>query len=245
MIEFFLFSVVCVCMFVGNWLLINVSGFFFECDGCFFVVISWYVMYDKLSKYFFDCIEVELYIDLENMVRLIGFFILFYCNGKGIWCQGLDMVGEIDVVVIEIECVVLLLIVVYCVFMFEYLIGLSDQVEIGLFLLVVGFLLGFYDMLYYMLVVCYVVLVLLFGLCFQGEGYFLIDVCMYCGMSGVLVVMWMLSSDLKVYGDLFWILFGVYFLRLDVGMCDLKLDEVLGLNCVWYVDILMILIKKF
>jgi hypothetical protein len=29
--------------------------------------------------------------------------------------------------------------------------------------------------------------------------------------------------------------------RLDVGTRDLKLDEALGLNCVWYADILMTL----
>jgi len=33
----------------------------------------------------------------------------------------------------------------------------------------------------------------------------------------------------------------VHSVCLDVGTCDMKLDEALGLNCAWYADILMTL----
>lgn len=39
-------------------------------------------------------------------------------------------------------------------------------------------------------------------------------------------------------GDLPWMLLGVHPARLDVDTRDLRLDEALGLNWAWYVDIL-------
>ena len=41
-----------------------------------------------------------------------------------------------------------------------------------------------------------------------------------------------------------WILLGVHSSRLDVGTRDLELDEALGLNCVWYADILLTLTES-
>lgn len=48
------------------------------------------------------------------------------------------------------------------------------------------------------------------------------------------------ADDAKL-GDLPWRLLGVHSARLDVGTRDLKLDVALGLNCAWYVDILLTL----
>ncbi len=225
-------------------MLTNASGLFFERDGRLFVVTSRHVMYDKPSKHFPDRIEVELHIDPDNMAKSIGFSIPLYRNGKGIWRQGLDTSGEIDVAVIEIERSALPPTAVYRAFTPQHLIGPNDQVEIGSSLLVVGFPLGFHDTLHHMPVVRHAVLASSFGLRFQGEGYFLTDARTHRGTSGAPVVMRVPGSDPKVHGDLPWMLLGIHSSRLDVGSRDLKLDEALGLNCAWYADILMTLTKQ-
>ena len=244
MIEPLLLSAARVCTFARQRLLTNASGLFFERDGRLFVVTSRHVMYDKPSKHFPDRIEVELHIDPDNMAKSIGFSIPLYRNGKGIWRQGLDTSGEIDVAVIEIERSALPPTAVYRAFTPQHLIGPNDQVEIGSSLLVVGFPLGFHDTLHHMPVVRHAVLASSFGLRFQGEGYFLTDARTHRGTSGAPVVMRVPGSDPKVHGDLPWMLLGIHSSRLDVGSRDLKLDEALGLNCAWYADILMTLTKQ-
>lgn len=244
MIEPLLLSAARVCTFERQRLLTNASGLFFERDGRLFVVTSRHVMYDKPSKHFPDRIEVELHIDPDNMAKSIGFSIPLYRNGKGIWRQGLDTSGEIDVAVIEIERSALPPTAVYRAFTPQHLIGPNDQVEIGSSLLVVGFPLGFHDTLHHMPVVRHAVLASSFGLRFQGEGYFLTDARTHRGTSGAPVVMRVPGSDPKVHGDLPWMLLGIHSSRLDVGTRDLKLDEALGLNCAWYADILMTLTKQ-
>jgi hypothetical protein len=244
MIESLLLSAARVCTFERERLLTNASGLFFERDGRLFVVTSRHVMYDKPSKHFPDRIEVELHIDPANMAKSIGFSIPLYRNGKGIWRQGLDTAGEIDVAVIEIERAALPSTAFYRAFTPKHLIGPADQVEIGSSLLVVGFPLGFHDTLHHMPVVRHAVLASSFGLRFQGEGYFLTDARTHRGTSGAPIVMRIPNSDPKVHGDLPWRLLGIHSSRLDMGTRDLKLDEALGLNCAWYADILMTLTKQ-
>jgi len=106
--------------------------------------------------------------------------------------------------------------------------------------LVVGFPLGFHDTLHHMPVVRHAVLASSFGLRFQGEGYFLTDARTHRGTSGAPVVMRVTSQE-PMQDDLPWILLGVHSSRFEVGTRDLILDEALGLNCVWYADILLTL----
>ena len=243
MIESLLLSAARVCTFERQRPLTNASGLFFERDGRLFVVTSRHVMYDKPSKHFPDRIEVELHIDPDNMAKSIGFSMPLYRNGKGIWRQGLDTAGEIDVAVIEIERAALPPTAVYRAFTPQHLLGPTDQVEIGSSLLVVGFPLGFHDTLHHMPVVRHAVLASSFGLRFQGQGYFLTDARTHRGTSGAPIVMRVPGSDPQMHGDLPWMLLGIHSSRLDVGTRDLKLDEALGLNCAWYADILMTLTK--
>ncbi len=111
------------------------------------------------------------------------------------------------------------------------------RVEVGTALLVVGFPLGFHDLLHHMPVVRHAILASSFGLRFQGQGYFLTDARTHRGTSGAPVIMRMPDAGER-HGDLPWRLLGVHSARLDLGTRDLALDEALGLNCVWYADIL-------
>ena len=197
-------------------------------------------MMDEPSKHFPDRIEIELHTDANNMASSIGFSMPLYRNGKSVWRQGKDGAGEIDVAVIEIERSALPATAVYRAYTPQHLYRPPMQVEVGTSLLVVGFPLGFHDTLHHMPVVRQAVVASSFGLRFQGQGYFLTDARTHRGTSGAPVVM--RQPDIPgIANDLPWLLLGVHSARLDVGSRDRRLDEALGLNCVWYADILLTL----
>jgi hypothetical protein len=240
MIEPILLTTARIFTFDGTRPLTNATGFYFERDERLFLVTSRHVLVDEPSKHFPDRIEIEIHIDSENLARSTGFSIPLYRDGKGIWRQGLDAAGEIDVAVIEIERSALPATTVLRPFTVHHLSDSAHPVEVGTSLLVVGFPLGFHDTLHHMPVVRHAVIASSFGWRFQGEGYFLTDARTHRGTSGAPVVMRVAAPDAKL-GDLPWMLLGVHSARLDVGTRDLKLDEALGLNCAWYVDILLTL----
>lgn len=240
MIESILLTAARLCTFEQQRPLTNASAFFFARDKRLFLVTSRHVMFDEKSEHFPNRIEVELHIDPDNMARSTGFSIPLYRNGKGIWRQGMDRSGEIDVAVIEIDRGALPKTTVYRAFTPAHLPGRSATLEVGSSLLIVGFPLGFHDTLHHMPVVRQASIASSYGLRFQGEGYFLTDARTHRGTSGAPVVMRTADAN-PALGDLPWMLLGVHSSRLDVGSRDLELDEALGLNCAWYADILLTL----
>lgn len=238
MVDSLLLTVAPVFTFERQRPLTNASSFFFERDGRLFLVTSRHVMIDEPSKHFPDRIEIELHTDPDNMAESTRFSIPLYRDGKSVWRQGLDTGGEVDVAVIEIERAALPETTVYCAFTPRHLYGPLDHVEVGAKLLMVGFPLGFHDTLHHMPVVRHAVIASSFGLRFQGKGYFLTDARTHRGTSGAPVVMRVHERE-SMRRDLPWILLGIHSTRLDVGTRDVSLDEVLGLNCAWYSDILL------
>lgn len=243
MIETVLLATTRVLTFDGQRQLTNATGFFFERDDRLFLVTSQHVIIDEPTRHFPNRIEIELHTDPANMARSTGFSIPLYGQGKGIWRQGIDRAGEIDVAVIEIERAALPATAAFRAFTPRHLHDPLDQVEVGTSLLVVGFPLGFHDTLHHMPVVRQAVIASSFGLRFQGQGYFLTDARTHRGTSGAPVVARVFKDDAKL-GDLPWMLLGVHSSRLDVGTRDIQVDEALGLNCAWYADILMTLTER-
>jgi len=239
-VESLLLTTARIVTFRGQQSLTNATGFFFERDQRTFLVTSRHVLVDEPSQHFPDRIEVELHIDPDNLAASSNFSILLYRDETSIWRQGLDSAGGIDVAVIEIDRSALPATAVYCAFTPEHLLQPGVPVEIGTPMLVVGFPLGFHDVLHRMPVARQAIVASAFGLRFQGEGYFLTDARTHRGMSGAPVVM-RVSDDGPVPDDLPWMLLGVHSARMDLRTRDAGLDEALGLNCAWYADILLTL----
>lgn len=240
MIESLLLSTTHVRTFDRQMELTNASGFFFERDDRFFLVTSRHVMFDQPSRHFPRRIEIELHIDADNLAKSTGYSIPLYRNGQGLWRQGLDAAGEIDVAVIEIDRAELPRTAVYEAFTPDHLPVRFEQIEIGTSILVVGFPLGFHDTLHYMPVARHAIIASSFGLRIKGNGYLLTDGRTHRGTSGAPVVTRRAEND-PARSELHWTLLGVHSARLDVGTRDLLLNEALGLNCAWYADILMML----
>jgi S1-C subfamily serine protease len=239
MIEPLLLTTTRVTTFDGKRLLTGASGFFFEREGRLFLVTGRHVVIDKASKHFPNRIEIDLHIDGKNLTRSTKLSVMLYLDGKSVWRQGSDTGGEIDVAVIELDRDALPQSVVLRCFTPAHLQHSLQEVEVGSSLLIVGFPLGFHDVLHHLPVVRQAVIASSFGLRFQGLGYFLTDARLHRGTSGAPVVMRSPSTD----AQLPWKLLGVHSARVDMGGRDLQLDETLGLNCAWYADILMTLTR--
>tara|TARA_R110001583_G_scaffold24563_2_gene89960 strand:+ start:232286 stop:233122 length:837 start_codon:yes stop_codon:yes gene_type:complete len=243
MIEPLLLTSARIVTFFDQQLLTNASGFFFERNDRLFVVTSRHVVCDLANMHQPNRIEIELHMDADNLAESTGFSIPLYCDGKGLWREGLDNAGDIDVAVIEIDRKALPEQALYYAFTPEHLLGHFDQVEVGTSLLVVGFPLGFHDTLSHMPVVRHAIIASSFGLRFQGNGYFLTDARTHRGTSGAPVVMRIEHPD-DEHTELPWMLLGIHSARLDVGSRDQQVDEALGLNCAWYADILLTLTEN-
>jgi S1-C subfamily serine protease len=243
MIEFLLLTAARIFTYGQQRRRTNASGFFFARDERLYLVTSRHVIFDEPSRHFPDHIEIELHTNATNMAESTGFSIPLYRDGQSVWHQGRDRAGKIDVAVIEIERAALPATTVYRAFTPQHLLGPLDQVEVGSSLLVLGFPLGFHDTLHHVPVVRHGIVASSFGLRFQGEGYFLTDARTHRGSSGAPVVM-RVTGPSDEFGDLPWRLLGIHSARLDVGGRDLYLDEVLGLNCAWYADILLTLTER-
>jgi S1-C subfamily serine protease len=239
MIEPLLLTTTRVSTFDDKRLLTAASGFFFEREGRLFLVTGRHVVIDEPSKHFPNRIEIEIHVDDENLTRSVKLSVMLYRDGKSVWRQGTDAGGQIDVAVIELDRTVLPQSTVLRCFTPTHLLHSLQEVEVGTSLLIVGFPLGFHDVLHHLPVVRQAVIASSFGLRFQGLGYFLTDARLHRGTSGAPVVMRSPSAD----AQLPWKLLGVHSARVDMGGRDSQLDETLGLNCAWYADILLTLTK--
>jgi S1-C subfamily serine protease len=242
MIDSLLLAATPIATFEHQRGLTNASGFFFERDGRLFLVTSRHVLIDEPSKHHPNRIEIELHTDTANLGKSARFSLLLYQDGKSQWRQGTDTGGEIDVAMIQIQRAALPKNALLFAFTPEHLVQLTEPVEVGSSVLIVGFPLGFHDTLHHLPVVRQSVIASAFGMRFQGLGYFLTDARTHRGTSGAPVVM--RDQLAAAEAPLPWKLLGVHSARLDMAGRDLVQDESLGLNCAWYADMLMTLSEE-
>jgi len=242
-IESLLLAVTRVTTMLGERVLTNATGFFFERDGRLYLITNRHVVLDKPSEHFPDRLEIELHVDAGNVADTVGFSIPLYRDGKSVWREGLDSAGPIDVVALELERAVLPETLWFHAFTPAHLVERLDQVELGASVLIVGFPLGVHDELHRLPVARQAVIASAFGIRFQGKGYFLTDARLHRGTSGAPVVT-RESAPRAGRADLTWRLLGIHATRLDIANRDTDKDEALDLNCAWYADILMTLTKK-
>ena len=221
----------------GDRLMTGASGFFFARGQRLFFVTSRHVVIDAPTKHYPNRIDIELHTDAVNLTMSAQLTLWLYKDGKSVWRQGGDAGGEIDVAAIEIDRAALPPSVAMQCFTPAHLQSTLDEVEVGSPLLVVGYPLGFHDVIYHLPVVRHAIIASSFGIRFQGQGLFLTDARTHRGTSGAAVVMRAPGTD----PALPWKLLGVHSSRMDMNTRDLVLDESLGLNCAWYADILMTL----
>lgn len=229
-----------VTTFVGTQELTRASGFFFEREDRLYLVSSRHVFQDLATQHQPDRLEVDLHLDRQDLTQSVRFSVPLYSGTDALWHQGCDASGDIDVAVIALERDQLPPSAVLHAFTAEHLTSSFTEVDVGESLLVVGFPLGFHDARHHLPVVRHAVIASPYGVRFQGQGYFLTDARTHRGISGAPVV----TRDPAAAAQgaaLPWKLLGIHSSSLDVGDRDRYQDHSLGLNCVWYASILLIL----
>ena len=238
MIDSLLLTAARIITFEHSRALTNATGFFFMRDERLYLVTSRHVLVDEPSEHRPNRLQIELHTDATDLARSSLFSIMLFENGRGLWRQGEDAGGEVDVAVIEIDRSLLPPAVMFSAFTPLHLALPGTSVEIGSSVSILGFPLGFHDTLHHLPVVRQSVVASAWGMRFQGQGFFLTDARTHRGTSGAPVVM---RDHHATDQALPWRLLGVHSGTLDMGERDLTKDESLGLNCTWYADILLAL----
>jgi hypothetical protein len=240
MVESLLLAVTRVTTIAGGSTLTNATGFFFERDGRLFLVTSRHVVIDEASRHRPDALEIELHVDASNVGVTTGFSIPLRRDATPVWREATDSAGAVDVVAIELDRSALPAEMLFHAFTPKHLLAQLDQIEVGTPVLIVGFPMGFRDVLHHLPVVRQATIASSFGIRFQGAGYFLTDARMHRGTSGAPVVVRVPTPE-SGREELTWLLLGIHAGRLEVSDRDIEQDERLSLNCAWYADVLMAL----
>ena len=175
MAESILLTTTRVSTFVGTHLLTAASGFFFERDGRLFLVTSRHVLFDQPTAHHPDRIEIPIHVDAHDLTRIAVVSVDLYRAGQGVWRQGRDQGGEVDVAAIEIDRARLPPSAQLRCFRPDHLLRALEELEVGTTLQIIGFPLGFYDTVHFLPVVRKAAIASSFGVRFQGEGCFLTD----------------------------------------------------------------------
>ena len=236
-VEPLLLTTVQVTTLLGDFVLTRASAFFFRRERRLFLVTSRHVLFDGETAHLPDAIEIGVHTAAGDLARSATVRLPLYADGRGLWRQGEDGGGDIDVAVLEVHRGLLPATAVLHAFGPEHLLPTLTAAEAGSPVLLVGFPLGFHDTLHHLPVVRHAIIASSFGLRFQGQGCFLTDARAHRGSSGAPVVMRANAPGVALP----WKLLGVHSSRFDMGGRDMAQDESLGLNCAWYADILMTL----
>lgn len=227
---------------INTWLgsrsLTSASGFFFRRGPRLFLVTNRHVFVDAPSNHYPDRIEIGLHTDASDLTRNTVFSIPLYGNGLGQWRQAIDSAGAVDVAAIEIDITRLPAAAVLQAFDCAHLDAGGESVTVGDALTVIGFPLGFHDTIHQLAVARSASIASAYGVRFQQQGYFLTDARTHRGSSGSPVLRRRKEAHSADGSPSSWQLLGIHSTRMDMRTRDLVADESLGLNCVWYADVL-------
>jgi hypothetical protein len=227
---------------LGSRPLSSASGFFFRTAARLFLVTNRHVFADVPSGHFPDRVEIGLHTDAADLTRCAVFSIPLYGNGLGLWRQGTDVAGAVDVALVEIEIDRLPGATVLQPFEAAHLDAGGENITIGDALTVIGFPLGFHDVVHQLAVARSASIASAYGIRFQRQGYFLTDARTHRGSSGSPVLRRRGNAQPGDDSPQSWQLLGIHSTRMDMRTRDQAADESLGLNCVWYADVLATLV---
>lgn len=231
---------------ITTWLgarpLTSASGFFFRTASRLFLVTNRHVFADVPSQHFPDRVEIGLHTDARDLTQSVMFSIPLYGRGLGLWRQGSDTGGAVDVAIVEIEVDRLPQSTVLQPFEASHLEPDGESVTVGDSLTVIGYPLGFHDVVHHLAVARSASIASAYGVRFQQQGFFLTDARTHRGSSGSPVLRRRDGTPPGDFSPGSWQLLGIHSTRMDMGTRDLVADESLGLNCAWYADVLTTLI---
>jgi hypothetical protein len=233
-----LLSTTRIMTWLGSRPLSVASGFFFRTHERLFLVTSRHVLVDVPSGHFPDRIEIGLHTDARDLTCCVSLSIPLYGGGLGLWRQASDVAGAVDVAIIEIDLDRLPEATVLQAFEASHLQPGGESITVGDALTIIGFPLGFHDVVHRLAVARSASIASAYGVRFQRQGCFLTDARTHRGSSGSPVLRRRTGALTGDDSPRSWQLLGIHSTRMDMGTRDLEADESLGLNCAWYADVL-------
>jgi hypothetical protein len=233
-IEPLLLSTTRISTFDGERVLTAGTGFFFQREDRLYLVTSRHVLHDPGPGHVPDRISFAVHTSADDLRRTATCSLMLYVQGKSQWVEASDSGGRIDVAAIQLPAGTLPPDAIVHAFTPDHIEVDHDAVRVGCPILLVGFPLGFYDVTHQLPIVRRGSIASAFGVRFQGQGFFLTDARMHRGASGAPVLLQRSDGG----GGLDWTLLGVHSARMDMATRDTVQDDLLGLNCAWYADIL-------
>ncbi len=230
--------------YAGDRALTTASGFLFERAGQLFLITARHVVSDPQNGHEPDRIGLAIHTSETNVAETALVFVpLLADGGAALWRGAVDDAGGVDVAAIEIDAALLPETARYATFTPAHLVAPGEIVAIGTSLLTVGYPMAFEDALHKLPVARQGSLASSFGLRFGGQGYFLVDSRTHRGVSGAPVAISAGEGFAPQEPNAVrsWRLLGVHSARLDSPTRDPAQDEALGLNTVWYADVVMTL----
>lgn len=218
--------------------LTGATGFFYQTEGDLFLLTNRHVVRSEETGHRPSSLSIELHVDPDNIATTADLAIPLFAEEVPLWNETTDTGGLVDIAAIRLDRNHFPEGAIFEAFTVDQLVQPSNRIELGTSVLIVGFPLGFYDTLHRLPVARQAIVASDFGLRFQGNGFFLTDARLHRGMSGAPVVA-AAAANFRKIGQLPWMLLGVHAARVDAADTDLAQDDRLGLNCAWYINVLV------
>lgn len=221
------------------------SGFFYLYDDRLYVITNRHVVIKEEDNYFPDELQLSLHTNPNNIRQNATLSLRLYNkSGKPSWLEHPVGRKEIDVVAIPLDIEQVKSRFFIKTFSSKEHIPQDVEIQIGEDVLVVGYPLGFHDMLHNLPIVRNAIMASVYPVPFEGKPIILIDSRLHRGTSGSPVLTKPRQMVRRANGSTSMLsrpvsfLVGVHSATVDILNRDPEQDEPLGLNVVWFASLI-------
>ncbi|MDA2924303.1 serine protease [Acidobacteria bacterium AH-259-L09] len=222
----------------------SASGFFYSRAEDLFFVTNRHVVIKEGKNFYPDELSLRLHTDPNNIRKNDNLTVPLYKNRKPLWLEHPKHGPKVDVVAIPIPRERTQKRFFIRAFSAQNHIPNDVVVSIGEDVLVLGFPLGFHDLVHNLPIVRNATLASVYPVPFQGQPFVLIDSRLHSGTSGSPVITKETAILRKTDGSTALLsgggatfFLGVHSASIDVINRDPTQDEPLGLNVVWFASL--------
>ncbi len=219
----------------------SASGFFFEHNGRKFLVTNRHVTVDENSSFYPDQLEIRVHVSQTSMIPTRDIILPLYDDERRpIWIDSHRT--RVDLAAIEIGHALKDSDVIQF-WNSQRFLPQDVRLELGDETLVIGYPMEFHDTAHYLPIVRSSTIATPFRAYFQGQPIFLIDANLHPGTSGSPVIVPSSEFQHMISGEIRPGIFPSYLLGVNSGEYSVA-GVSLGLNAVWYADLLVAMISN-
>ena len=226
------------------------SGFFYADSDRLFFVTNRHVVIKEDENYYPDEIRLRLHLTSNDIRQNDDFSLSLYnASGNPIWLEHTDKEANIDVVALPLDREYIRTRFFIKSFSLSNLIPGDVEIGIGEDILVMGYPMGFYDIVHNLPIIRSATLASIYPVPFSGRPMVLIDSRLHRGTSGSPVLtkptqmLRRQDGSTSILRAPVSFLLGVHSASVDIRDRDPNQDEPLGLSVVWFAKLIMEIIS--